>query len=69
LSIHREAERKSFIQGRVADAESESVTIGFFGEVHPEVLNEFGIEEPTIGFEINLSLLYGWKASSKAIRQ
>lgn len=64
-----EAERKSFIQGRVADAESESVTIGFFGEVHPEVLNNFGIEEPTIGFEINLSLLYGWKASSKAVRE
>ncbi len=65
----KEAERKSFIDGRVADASAENGIAGFFGEIHPEVLNNFSIEEPTIGFEVNLSLVYGWKASSKAVKE
>ena len=43
----------SFIEGRCARIESNSIK-GFFGELHPEVLNNFGIEEPAIAFELEL---------------
>ena len=28
--------------------------IGFFGEIHPEVLNNFELENPVSGFELDL---------------
>jgi len=43
----------SFIEGRCARIESNSIK-GFFGELHPEVLSNFGIEEPAIAFELEL---------------
>lgn len=45
----------SFIGGRCASIESrgESSSItGFFGEIHPEVLEGFGLEYPVIALEI-----------------
>ena len=50
-----EMEHRSFIEGRCAKATMNGVTIGYFGEVHPEVLGNFGIEEPTVAFELRLS--------------
>ncbi len=44
----------SFIEGRCAKASADGKAIGFFGEVHPEVLNAFGIEEPTVAMELEL---------------
>jgi len=38
---------------RCARIESNSIK-GFFGELHPQVLNNFGIEEPAIAFELEL---------------
>ena len=50
-----DSENKTFIAGRVADvtgvAEKGSVK-GFFGEVSPEVITNFTLEYPVIGFEI-----------------
>ncbi|MGC9099035.1 MAG: phenylalanine--tRNA ligase subunit beta [Candidatus Micrarchaeia archaeon] len=43
----------SFIDGRCASITSKGLK-GFFGEIHPEVLNNFGIEEPTVAFELEL---------------
>jgi len=45
---------RSFIEGRCASVILKGKTIGVFGELHPEVLGNFGIEEPTIAFEIGL---------------
>ncbi|MDR2544412.1 MAG: phenylalanine--tRNA ligase subunit beta [Methanobrevibacter sp.] len=45
----------SFIQGRVGDVsgKSENGTIkGFFGEISPEVIRNFNLDYPVIGFEI-----------------
>jgi phenylalanyl-tRNA synthetase beta chain len=48
-------EHESFIKGRCAMISVGGEGIGVFGELHPEVLSNFGIEEPTAAFEINLS--------------
>ncbi len=50
-------EHPSFIEGRCATVEVNKKNIGFMGEIHPEVLTSFGIEEPAVGFEIDLT---GW---------
>lgn len=42
----------SFIEGRCAD-----IGFGFFGEIHPKVLENFGLETPVTGFEIDLDKL------------
>lgn len=43
-------EHGSFIKGRCASTE-----YGFFGEIHPLVLENFGLEVPVTGFELDLS--------------
>ncbi len=50
-----ETDNRSFIEGRCATVEVDKKSIGVLGEVHPEVLTRFGIEEPAVGFEIELS--------------
>ena len=50
-----DSENETFIKGRAADVtgESQKGTIkGFFGEVSPEVITNFTLEYPVIGFEI-----------------
>ncbi len=50
-----DSENETFIKGRAADVtgESQEGTIkGFFGEVSPEVITNFTLEYPVIGFEI-----------------
>ena len=42
----------SFIPGRCA-----SVKYGFFGEIHPKVLENFNLEVPVTAFELDLSLI------------
>jgi phenylalanyl-tRNA synthetase beta chain len=44
----------SFIEGRCAKITSGGKGIGHFGELHPEVLNNFGIEEPVVAIEMDL---------------
>ncbi len=48
-------EHQSFIQGRCAEIKTNEESIGFFGELHPAVLKRFGLEQPTAGFEINMT--------------
>ncbi|WP_405321834.1 phenylalanine--tRNA ligase subunit beta [Methanobrevibacter thaueri] len=50
-----DSENKTFIEGRVADVEGISekgYVKGFFGEISPEVITNFTLEYPVIGFEI-----------------
>lgn len=48
-------EHGSFIEGRCAKLTIGNNTVGFFGELHPEVLSNFGIEEPTVAFEFDVT--------------
>jgi len=55
ISAH---EHKSFIAGRSAEIMVNGRHVGFFGELHPKVLKNFGIEEPGTALEIELDKLY-----------
>ncbi len=44
----------SFIEGRAAAISVKNKVVGIVGEVHPEVLNNFELENPTVAFEIDL---------------
>ncbi len=49
------ADHRSFIEGRCSSLTLNKKTVGFLGEMHPEVLDSFGIEEPVVAFELDLS--------------
>jgi phenylalanyl-tRNA synthetase beta chain len=48
---------KSFLEGRTAAIQVGKRRLGFLGEIHPEVLNNFELENPTTAFEIDLEML------------
>jgi phenylalanyl-tRNA synthetase beta chain len=48
------AKHPSFLQGRIAAIQTKGGRIGLIGEIHPEVLNNFELENPTSAFEIDL---------------
>jgi phenylalanyl-tRNA synthetase beta chain len=48
----------SFLEGRAAAIYLKRREIGVLGEIHPEVLNNFELENPTSTFEIDLETLY-----------
>ena len=50
----RESEDPAFIPGRCGTIVSNGKEIGVFGEIHPAVLNAFGLEQPTAAFELDL---------------
>ncbi|NIO22425.1 MAG: phenylalanine--tRNA ligase subunit beta [Candidatus Aenigmarchaeota archaeon] len=45
----------SFISGRVGRVSVKGKKIAYIGEIHPQVLENFGIEQPVCAFEVNLS--------------
>ncbi|MEM3489343.1 MAG: phenylalanine--tRNA ligase subunit beta, partial [Nitrososphaerota archaeon] len=45
------------IPGRSVALMKDNVEVGFMGEIHPEVLEKFKIEMPTVSMEIDISLL------------
>ncbi|WP_459201113.1 phenylalanine--tRNA ligase subunit beta [Methanococcus sp. CF] len=47
-------EHPSFIPGRCAKIVKDGKEIGFFGEIHPEVILNFELEHPIVGFEITI---------------
>ncbi len=53
-----EVEHPSFIPGRVGRIIVNGKTIGVIGEIHPAVLEKWGIEIPVAGFEMFLTPLY-----------
>ncbi len=61
LGLNMQVESKkhgSFIQGRCASVMIEDVEIGFFGEISPRVLENFELENPTVGFELDFERIY-----------
>jgi len=51
----KETKHASFLQGRVAAIYFKRRKIGVVGEIHPEVLNNFELENPASAFEIGLN--------------
>jgi len=56
------AKHPSFLEGRTAVIQIKGKKLGVLGEVHPEVLNKFEIENPTAAFEIDLEALIKQKS-------
>lgn len=54
----RRGEHPSFIKGRIAELVRNNKRIGFLGEVHPQVLNNFGLEQPTAVLEVELTSFF-----------
>lgn len=52
-------EHPSFITKRVADVVADGNSIGVVGEVHPLVLNNWGLEKPVAAFELNIDEIFG----------
>ncbi|UCC58730.1 MAG: phenylalanine--tRNA ligase subunit beta [Candidatus Bathyarchaeum sp.] len=50
----KETNHPSFLAGRVATVSLGNMEVGVVGEIHPEVLNNFELENPTGAFEIDL---------------
>ena len=50
----QKASHPSFIEGRTADVIVNGRSIGFIGEIHPKVLNNWGLEKPVVAFEIDI---------------
>ncbi|MFH1432252.1 MAG: phenylalanine--tRNA ligase subunit beta [archaeon] len=53
----REAYCPSYIDGRCAQVIVDDKSVGYLGEVHPQVLNNFNIEAPVSAFEIQIDKL------------
>ena len=50
----KETKHPSFLAGRAATLSLGDMEVGVVGEIHPEVLNNFELENPTGAFEIDL---------------
>jgi phenylalanyl-tRNA synthetase beta chain len=48
-----------FINGRAGAILVDNVNVGFIGEIHPKVLEAWKLENPVIGFEIDLDKIFG----------
>jgi len=53
----KEAKHPSFLEGRTAAIHIGKKQVGILGEIHPQVLNNFEIENPTAALEIDLEWL------------
>jgi len=56
-AVLRETDHPSFISGRVATIQIKNQRIGIIGEIHPEVLCNFELENPVSAFELDLEWL------------
>jgi phenylalanyl-tRNA synthetase beta chain len=50
----KEVSHPTFIEGRVGMLFVGGVEVGVVGEVHPEVLSSWKLENPVAAFEVNL---------------
>ncbi len=61
LSVNYElkkAEHPSFVEGRCAAIIVDKLQIGLVGEIHPQVLQNWGFEMPVVAFEIYLDEIF-----------
>jgi phenylalanyl-tRNA synthetase beta chain len=52
-----ETSHRSFIEGRIGKIIVKNTEIGFIGELHPQVLQNWSLENPATAFEIDLNIL------------
>jgi phenylalanyl-tRNA synthetase beta chain len=50
----KEAKHPSFLDGRTAAIMIKGKQLGILGEIHPQVLNNFELENPVAAFEMNM---------------
>ncbi|MGV8076146.1 MAG: phenylalanine--tRNA ligase subunit beta [Methanosarcina sp.] len=55
----KESEDPAFLEGRRADVYVKGKKLGVFGELHPEVINNFALGYAVVGFELDLKDLIG----------
>ncbi len=48
----------SFIEGRVAEIIVDKLVIGYIGEIHPQVLQNWTLEKPVVAFEMSLEGIF-----------
>ncbi len=53
-----ESDDKAFIEGRRANVVVDGSKVGVFGEIHPEVLERFDIQNPVVAFELDLTSMF-----------
>jgi phenylalanyl-tRNA synthetase beta chain len=51
------AKHPSFVEGRAATISVKNQSVGIVGEMHPEVLNNFALENPAAALEIDLAFM------------
>ncbi|RLG38081.1 MAG: phenylalanine--tRNA ligase subunit beta [Candidatus Alkanophagales archaeon] len=49
----------AFLEGRRGDVIIGGVNVGVFGELHPEILENFELVHPVVGFELDLDAIFG----------
>ena len=54
----RESDDEAFIEGRRGDIFINGRKVGVFGEVHPEVLQNFQLGNPVVAFELDVSNIF-----------
>jgi len=54
----KETEHPSYIEGRVAQIILADKSIGYVGELHPEVLHQFAITTPVAAFELDVEEVF-----------
>jgi phenylalanyl-tRNA synthetase beta chain len=54
----KETSNPSFISGRVGKVILNRKEIGVLGELHPQVIDNFGVEMPVVGMEIDLKWIF-----------
>ncbi len=57
-AVLKKTSHNSFIQGRAAEVVANGRRIGLAGEIHPQVLNNWNLEKPVAGFEIDLEEIF-----------
>jgi phenylalanyl-tRNA synthetase beta chain len=55
----KEAKGSAFIEGRCAFVVVDGKIAGIFGEIHPKILQNFGLEEPVAAAEIDIEAILG----------
>jgi phenylalanyl-tRNA synthetase beta chain len=56
----RESTDPAFIEGRRGEIIVQGKSVGTFGEIHPAVLNAFGLEHPVAAIELDLRAVPGY---------
>ena len=60
-----EVRKKAFIEGRTARVIVDGESIGYVGEVHPEILEKLSIRKPIVVGELSITKILKWAQQHK----